>query len=417
MMGSCRCKKLKKLVMRNVILYMVSLCTLLTFAACQSDDTDFSGIIDCDSTETEVTPMTIAIDSTTLNEGTEIIPGSTSEAAYNDYIENNEFAYTVNIAYSESSVALSGDVSRISYTSNGADLTVKSLAKETRLVVSGSSSDGSLKVYSDYKYALILNGLTLTNPSGAAINNQCGKSVYVVLADGTTNRLADGTTYSTVSGEDQKAAFFSEGQMAFSGSGMLKVYAQGKNGIASDDYIRFRPGNRIYVNSTVSNGIKANDGIFIGGGVVNVEVSAAGAKGLNSESNIVITGGRTTVITSGDSKITSNDTTSASAVKCDSTFTISAGILNVKSTGDGGKGIHADEGVNINGGEVNVVTLGTDTYSSPKGIKSDKNISITAGCLYSYSAKDSPLSAGGSIMVSTGYTTYENKDRYVIIKY
>lgn len=398
----------------------------LAFASCQSDDTDFSDIIGAtdnsgasssDTTSTTTEAKSIAIDSTDCSE-TETIPTSASSSTYNDYVENSEFNYTVTITYSGTSATISGDTSKVTVNKSGAHVVIKSAAKNVAYVLTGSSTDGSFKIYNDSKFLLTLSGVTLTNPTGAVINNQSGKSMYVVLTSGSVNTLTDGTTYtSTSSSEDMKGTIFSEGQVIFSGGGKLNVYAHCKNGIASDDYIRFRPGNKIYVKNTASNGVKAKDGIFINGGVLNVEVSANAAKGLNSESDIDVQGGRTTIITSGGSTIEGNDTSSCAAVKCDSVFTMKSGIMNLKSTGEGGKGINAAMNVNLNGGTLNVVTLGTKIYSSPKGIKSDKNIYITAGSIYSYSAYSDPIDAGGTLSVASGYATYTDKDKYVIISY
>ncbi len=158
---------------------------------------------------------------------------------------------TINIAiaWSGSYATVTGD----SYgyvTTSGADVTVRSATnKFLQLTLSGSSTDGSLMLYSWKKLGVVLNGLDLTNTDGPAINNQCGKSFIVKLAAGTTNTLADGTTYAAApiseSGDtlDQKGTLFSEGQIYFEGTGSLTINAAAKNGIASDDYVVFNNGN------------------------------------------------------------------------------------------------------------------------------------------------------------------------------
>lgn len=381
-------------------------------AACESDDTDFSSLTsdrwedDGSGSGGEVVAVKdFDIDTTPLAES------ETFSADDNDYVENSTFDYQVTISYSGTTATLTGDVERVSVSQTGAHVVITSNVKDMEYVLTGASTNGSLKVYSDYKFKLTLNGVQLTNPTGAAINNQCGKSLYVVVADDTNNVLQDGASYIAVGDEDQRGTLFSEGQMIFSGKGLLSIYANAKNGIASDDYIRFRPGTNIYVNSTVNNGVKAKDGIFIAGGVLNIEVSGDGAKGLNCDMGIDVAGGRTTVITSGKSVIEANDTSSCAAVKCDSTLTITGGTLNLKSTGEGGKGINSKRDVIVKGGEINVVALGEKLNSSPKGIKADENISISGGYIYSYSAASSPIEAKGTLTVAPGYTTYHPGER------
>ena len=211
-------------------------------------------------------------------------------------------------------------------------------------------ANGSLKFYGDKRFQVLLNGADMTNPHGAAINNQGSKSMYVVLADGTTNSLQDGPDYTMVDEEDQKAALFSEGQIIFSGKGRLNVNAVGRGGIRSDDYIRIRPGVKLYVNSSALDGLRANDGIMVDGGVVNIEATGAGAKGVRSGGVMTVNGGRMIAISAGDTRIGLDDegvvdTTACAALYCDSLITVKAGTLKFKATGDGGKGVNAKQDV------------------------------------------------------------------------
>ncbi len=210
-----------------------------------------------------------------------------------------------------------------------------------------------------------------------------------MLADGTTNTLTDGNKYSDATDdEDMKATFFSEGKMLFSGTGTLNVYANCKAGIRSDDYVMFRPGNNIYVKATSGNAIKGNDAIYIKGGVINVETSAAASKGLSSDGLIQIDGGRTTAITTGTGEYDSDeqDVSGCAGVKADSIFVMNGGELLCKSTGAGGKGISTDQTLTVNAGTIKVITTGKQyTYgkldTSPKGIKSDAAMYLKGGTI------------------------------------
>ena len=324
----------------------------------------------------ELTSFTIAVDSTALNESETIDPSD------EDYIENNTFDNEIKITFNGTQDAtVSGEITGVSVAVSGGHVTVVSTVKGVRYTLSGTTGDGSFKLYGENKYALQLNGVSITNPIGAAINSQCKKRGYIQLADGTWNTLQDGSSYDTPADEDMKATLFSEGKLLFSGSGQLKVLANCKGGITSDDYILFRPGNNIYVKNTASNGIKANDAILMRGGVINVECSGVAAKGMKSEGIIQIDGGRFTAITTGTGEWDSddNDVNGSAGIKCDSTFTISGGTLCLKSTGQGGKGISCDQTMYFDGGTVKVITTGTvysyGRYStSPKGIKGDGDI-------------------------------------------
>lgn len=337
-----------------------------------------------DSSIEELTGFDIAIDKTALSEA-ETVPSDGDEAE--DYIENNTFSNEVSIAFDGTSATYSGSVDGVTVSVNGADVVVNSSVKNVCYTVSGTTSDGFLKIYSDKKFELKLNGVNITNPDGAAINIQSKKRGYIVLADGTTNTLTDGTKYSDATDdEDMKACFFSEGKMLLSGKGTLNVYGNCKAGIRSDDYILFRPGNNVYVNATAGNAVKANDGIYIKGGVINVETSAAACKGLSCDSLIQIDGGRTTAITTGTGEYDSDeqDVSGSAGVKADGIFVMNGGELYCKSTGAGGKGISTDQTLTVNDGIIKVITTGQQYVygkldTSPKGIKSDGAMYLNGG--------------------------------------
>lgn len=291
---------------------------------------------------------------------------------------------SISITWNSSSVSVSGDANSIVSTS-GADVTINdTTSKYLILALSGSTSDGSLLVYRSKKYTIQMNGVSITNSDGPAINNQCKKSLYIECAEGTTNTLTDGTSY-TSQDYDQKGALFSEGQIYFSGAGTLSVNGNCKNAIACDDYITIE--DDITLNASTSetgtNGIKVNDGMYINGGTLTVSVASDGGRGIRSEAKTVIAGGTTTITTSGDCKIETvdgvADTTSAAGIKCDSLFTMTAGNLTITSTGDGGKGIRCDENVEFSGGTLVVKTTGSNDDSKPKGIKSDTGIIVSGG--------------------------------------
>ena len=277
------------------------------------------------------------------------------------------------VAWNGSQVTVTGDAGdSVTVTTTGGDVTIGSTTQRyLQLTVGGTCDDGSLLVYSDRPWGLVMNGLTLTNEDGPAINNQSGKALYVTVADGTENTLADGYEYADAPVNalgaviDQKGTFFSEGQIYFRGKGTLTVNGKYKNGIASDDYIVVEEqGPTMNINSEGSNGIKVNDGMQILGGVLDIFVTSDGGRGIRNEARMTIGGGETTITTTGDCSIEVldgiSDTTSCAGIKCDSLFTMTAGTLNITSTGDGGKGINCTENVEFSGGKLYVRTMGSN---------------------------------------------------------
>ena len=396
---------------------------LLATTACVNDDSDFEQLLAAAEDAQPVKLIDIALDFSPLDEADDEIPTDPNDETYNDYVENATLDRTIYLEWNGDEVVASGETRRVTMQQDGGHVTIISSSTRLNYVLKGNTDNGSFKIYSDHKFQLTLDGVSITNPNGAAINDQCGKTVYLVLNDGTTNTLCDGSTYDIPTGEQMKGTFFSEGQIIVSGKGRLDITATGGHGFVSDDYIRFRPGCNLYVNCNAGNGIKSNDGVYIDGGVINVEVSADGAKGIKCDAGINVRGGRTTILTTGatllsqDELTAANDTSSCAAIRCDSIMAVEGGQLLLKSSGEGGKGINCASAIAISGGSVKVATTGKKGNASPKGIKSDGTITVTGGYVYVYSAAGSPLDATGGLVTENKPSTYITSKRGLIIGY
>ena len=330
----------------------------------------------------DVTSFTIALDKNALAESVNV------DTNDDDYIENTTFDKTITVTFSQSgNASVSGDESGI-VSINGNDVIATNNTDQViKYVLTGETSDGFFKLYSTKKQAIVLNGVSITNPDGAAINNQSKKRTFIVLNDGTKNYLTDGANYSDATdSEDMKGCFFSEGQLIFSGSGYLEVDANCKAGIRSDDYVRTMPKANIWVDASAGNGIRGNEAVIVTGGVVNINVTGTADKGISTDGEVRIEGGRTTIFTSGGYEYDSdeNDYSACSGIKADSVININGGELNIKSTGTGGKGLNCDDEININDGVVRIITTGKRQKDSkgsvsPKGIKADGKINVSGG--------------------------------------
>lgn len=295
----------------------------------------------------------------------------------------------IGIAFNGVAVTVTGD----SYgyvTAEGADVTVKSSTnKFLLLTLSGSTDNGSLTIYSWKKAGVLLNGVSITNDDGPAINCQHHDTFMVKVLKGTTNTLADGAVYAdapvTVAGDtlDQKGTLFSEGDLVLCGAGTLQVTGNNKNAIASDDQVFVTDSVDVVIPSAANNGLRGKDGVVIDGGTLTISVTADGARGIKSDGDVIVAGGNTTITTDGDCKIETidgvADTTSCAGIKCDSLFSMSAGRLTITSNGDGGKGINSGKNVEFSGGILDVTTTGSNEVGKPKGVKSDTGILVSGG--------------------------------------
>ena len=403
--------------MRMIFYGLMALAMGTGLVSCVNDDTDMDEII----AQYQVEPASVELDFTALTEAPDVPVTDENDSAYNDYVENTSWSKVIEIKYSGDAAAVTGSVPGVTVQVQGAHVTVVNMAGPVKFVVSGLTSNGSLKFYGDKRFQVQLNNIDMTNPTGAAINNQGSKTMYVVLADGTTNHLQDGSQYTIVDEEDQKAAFFSEGQIIFSGAGRLNVDATGRGGIRSDDYIRIRPGVNLYVNSIALDGLRANDGIILDGGVINIETSGAGAKGVRSGGPMTVNGGRLVAISSGDTRVETvdgvTDTTACAALYCDTLLTVNAGTVKLKATGDGGKGINGKGNMVIKGGSMTMVATGTNSLKKPKGVKLDGDFYISGGYFYTYSRRSDPMEVNGSTSVAPGYKTWDRGPKLITIAY
>ncbi len=349
---------------------------------------------------------------------------------------------TVNVAYNGTSanVTIAGNIAKyVSATVDGAHVSIiqssetESESGEITYSLSGESSDGGFYMEGSYKATIELRELTLTNPSGAAIDIQNGKRIEMSAKSGTVNTLTDGTNGS------QKGALVCKGHLELKGKGTLNVAGNTAHAIYAKEYVEMK-NLTVNITSSVKDGINCaqyflmesgelnlsgigDDGIQIDykddtdrdvedtgsatikGGTINIAVTAAAAKGIKAEGDVTIDGGNITISATGKGKWDSDDkkTKAASCLNSDANMVINDGTLNLTATGSGGKGLSCDGTLTINGGSTTIKTSGgvfayvnnkeydgytgntdnlkSDYKSSPKGMKVDTSIEINGGAI------------------------------------
>ena len=425
---------------RVIFLYLLPLAFLLT--GCVADQIDFAddtakveaATDDSDESSESSTPFVPSGD----DEGAGTYTySSTGDASSEDDISNTTFTRMITITYSGSGAIVTGDY--YGYVSvSGNKVTVNNTGSENIVYkLTGSASDGFFKLYSTKKQAILMSGLTLTNTAGAVVNNQSGKRTFVIVEG--TNTLSDGSSaaYSTTGDEDMKGVLFSEGQLVFSGSGTLTVNAnnkQEKSGIVSDDYIRVMssPIIKVTAGSSAGHGIRGKEYVQLTSGTLTVSTSASKKKGIASDDYVLVEGGTHTVTVSGGVAYDSDDAEykGSAGIKADNYFGMTGGVVTIKNTGSGGKGVSAgsydyDETNHtlsdsyISGGTLNITTTGSESNDvSSKGIKI--GYKVQSGRTYKYAGN--MIVSGGSIIVSSskseafevkGNLTFSGGETYV----
>ena len=360
------------------------------------------------------------------------------------YVDNSSVTdNTVSVSYSTATatVTVAGNVAQyVTPTVAGAHVSIVQSAEvsddvcgEITYTLAGSSTDGEFSMEGSYKASLELNGLTLTNPSGAPLNIQNGKRIDLSVKKGTENTLTDAAS------GDWKGCIVCKGHLELKGKGTLNVYGNTAHAIYAKEYVEMK-NCTVNVLSAVNDGINCNqyflmesgalnisgvadDGVqvsykddtdreaedtgslTIAGGTVSIAVTGTATKGLKAEGDLTVTDGTITITTSGGGTWDTDDqkTKAASCISADGNIQIDGGTLTLTSSGSGGKGINGDGTLTINGGSITVSTTGgmyayvngteynnytgntdnldSDYKSSPKGMKIDGNVDINGGTI------------------------------------
>lgn len=348
---------------------------------------------------------------------------------------------TVSVIYGNAStkVTVAGNIARyVDVTVDGGHVVVTQSAEvaddtcgEITYILSGECNDGEFSIYGSYKASIEIDALTLTNPSGAAIDIENGKRTALRVKENTVNSLIDGAS------GNQKAALYCKGHLEFKQKGRL--YVEGKKGhaIAAKEYIEIK-NTKINITAAKKDGINCNqyflmesgelsisgtgdDGVQVSykddtdreaedtgsltikGGTINIYVTADAANALKADGDVIMTKGELTATADGGGIWDSVNlkTKAASCIGADGDLNVSGGSLSLTATGGGGKGISVDGNCNISGGTFNISTTGglmayvngsinnnytgnsdnlkSDYKSSPKGIKVDGAIVIDDG--------------------------------------
>ena len=275
--------------------------------------------------------------------------------------------------------------------------------------LSGTTTDGEFALDGSYKCTVSLAGVTLTNPSGPAINISNKKRIQISAKNGTVNTLTDGAD----ANESWKACLYSKGQIQLQGKGSLTVNGNTKHAIKSGDYITVK-NLTLNLKSTSGDGISCNkyfvmnsgnvtisgvgdDGIqcdfedddtvtgettdhedensgnvYIQGGTLNISTTAAGSKGVKAAGTLYINEASTTTIitvtnSGGVDASDSSDLVASACLKADKAIDISSGTLTLTNSGQGGRAINTDGTLTISGGNIDAQAQGSNYGSSNQG--------------------------------------------------
>ena len=239
---------------------------------------------------------------------------------------------------------------------------------------------------------LVLDGITITSSTGAAIYAEKAETVIITLADGTENTLTE--AYAGTQDDTSGAALFVNDDLTIRGDGTLMVYGNVQNGIATRDNLVIESGTLTV--QAQNNGIRGRDSVTVRGGWITIDAGNDGIQsdntgdaekgwivigdgvcnivaahdGIQAQSMLTVSGGEITILAGGGyAAQNSSGGESAKALKSAGSISITGGTVSANGLDDA---VHAADAVTVSGGELTLL-------SGDDGIHADGTVNITDG--------------------------------------
>lgn len=258
-------------------------------------------------------------------------------------------------------------------------------------LVSGTLANGGIVVNADKqdKVQLVLNDVSISSDTGAAIYVAQADKVFVTLAEGTSSTLTNGGRFAQDADGEIDAVIYAKDDLTLNGSGSLTINSPAGHGIVGKDDVTVTGGS--YAITSLDSAMTANDTLAVAGGSFQITTNKDGLHSENSDDDtlgaIYITGG-SFVIRAGDDAVHAEsllqidggslDITAAEGLEA-TYIHINDGQINISATDDGVNAARKSSAytptVEISGGTLTVTMGPGDT----DGIDSNGNLIITGG--------------------------------------
>lgn len=272
-------------------------------------------------------------------------------------------------------------------------------------ILSGNLTDGQIVINAgdDDEIEIDLDGADISCSYDSPIYAVNADKVKIKAIEGTTNSVSDLRSYSA--GEDDtegSAAIYALCDMNLIGAGTLDVIAQNyNNGIQTKDDLKIK--NISLTVTAPNNALKGNDSVTIesgkitavstGGDAIKTDNSDISSKG-NQKGTVTISGG-TVTLTAADDGI-------------DATYDIVIGGGDIEIIKAGGKGICANNAVNIESGTLTVKYSEDDAVHAnndnalENGETPEGNVTIFGGTINIVNTADDGIHADGTLLIKGG---------------
>lgn len=223
--------------------------------------------------------------------------------------------------------------------------------QEITINISGQSEDGSLKLKSQGKVKLKLNGVSINSAEGATLWLQNNKRVEIVAAKGTQNTLRLAECKDTAN--HKQAVIWAKGKLHFSGKGQLDIAAKGDGckGINAKKDIKIEELTLSVVTEGNNLGKDTSNPFGFGPPPPFGEMPPDFGNGMPPFGLFVESGDPDEERVGGFKQ---KYIATTKAIKSGGCITINSGTIYCKTSSAGAEGIEGKKGVIINGGNVKV---------------------------------------------------------------
>lgn len=318
------------------------------------------------------------------------------------------------VKLSDSKTTVSGDGAKYS-SENGVNTVT--ITKEGTYILSGELN-GQIVVDTDKtaKVQIVLNGVTISSESTAAIQVKQADKVFLTLAKGSENTLTETGEFASDGSSTVDGVIFSKDDLTINGTGSLKISTASGHGVVSKDDLVIASGN-IDITSS-GHGLQGKDSVRIADGTITISSSNDGIHSENKDDSSL----GFVYIKDGTIKISAAD----DGIHSGNNVTIDGGTITVSESSEGIEG----QSIDINGGKIDVTSgddglnaassssssdTSTQGFGGPGGggdMSVDENayIKITGGEIY-ISAEGDGVDSNGNFEVTGGIVYVEGPSR------
>ncbi len=318
------------------------------------------------------------------------------------------------VKLSDSKTNISGDGAKYS-SENGVNTVT--ITKEGTYILSGNLN-GQIVVDTDKtaKVQIVLNGVTISSESTAAIQVKQADKVFLTLAKGSENTLTETGEFASDDSSTVDGVIFSKDDLTINGTGSLKISTASGHGVVSKDDLVIASGT-IDITSS-GHGLQGKDSVRIADGTITINSSNDGIHSENKDDSSL----GFVYIKDGTIKITAAD----DGIHSGNNVTIDGGTITVSESSEGIEG----QSIDINGGKIDVTSsddglnaaspssssdTSTQGFGGPGGggdMSVDENayIKITGGEIY-ISAEGDGVDSNGNFEVTGGTLYVEGPSR------